>query len=236
MSVSSERVLNPRLLILETSGRKGGIGLAEGSTLRSQIALDETRRHARDLAPAVKELLQQCGWRPRDLHGVIVNRGPGSYTGLRVGIMAAKAFAYASDCALLGVDSFHAIALQSPAECERIAVLGDAQKEDVYFQPFIRAEHTWKATDNLRIIPFEEWLHFDHANAWVSGPGVSKWDSRIPSGIQRVATSQREPSIESLLQIGLARYRTDERDDLYAMEPLYLRASAAERQWADRRG
>ena len=78
--------------------------------------LDESRRHARDLAPAVRDLLAEQGWPARSLEAVIVSRGPGSYTGLRVGIMSAKTLAYATGCALLAVDTFAVIARQAPPE------------------------------------------------------------------------------------------------------------------------
>ena len=57
----------------------------------------------------------RAGWQPRDVQAVIVSRGPGSYTGLRVGIISAKTFAYATGCDLLAVDTFAALALQAPA-------------------------------------------------------------------------------------------------------------------------
>src|SRR5205085_7377236 len=108
-------IAKPRVLVLETSGRSGQVALAHGDDLLAVRSLDETRRHARDLAPAVKDLLTQQGWQVRDLDAVFVSRGPGSYTGLRVGIMSAKALAYATGCALLGIDTFAAIARQAPA-------------------------------------------------------------------------------------------------------------------------
>src|SRR4051812_49559549 len=107
----------PRLLLLETStGSSGFVALGAGPELLGTRRLDESRRHARDLAPAVSALLKEAGWKPRDISAVIVCRGPGSYTGLRVGLMSAKAFAYATGCALLGLDTFAAVALQAPAE------------------------------------------------------------------------------------------------------------------------
>src|SRR5438132_10647915 len=105
---------DPNLLILETSGRVGQVALARGPRLLELRRLDETRRHARDLAPAVADLLDKQHWTPRAIQAVLVDRGPGSYTGLRVGIISAKTFAYATGCALLAVDAFAAIALQAP--------------------------------------------------------------------------------------------------------------------------
>src|SRR5262245_54581541 len=91
----------PRLLILETSGKTGRVALAEGARLGIVRTLDEARRHARDLAPTIAQLCADYGWKVRELDGVVVSLGPGSYTGLRVGIMSAKTLAYASGCIVL---------------------------------------------------------------------------------------------------------------------------------------
>lgn len=224
---------DPRLLILETSGRRAAVALAHGERLLGVRTLDEARRNARDLAPAVAELLRAQGWAAKQFDAVVVSRGPGSYTGLRVGIMTAKTLAYATGCAVLGIDTFAAVALQSPAECARVDVIGDAQKEDVYVQPFAH-EEGWRSCGELQIEPFARWLERRDPEAWVSGPGLAKWEDRLPPGIRRVPPTSREPAVESLLALGLARYRAEQRDDLFALEPLYLRASAAERQWRDR--
>src|SRR5688572_13644244 len=118
-----------RLLILETSHQPGLVALSAGDQLLGERRLDQARRHARDLAPAVAALLAEQGWRGRDLEGVIVSRGPGSYTGLRVGIMSAKTLAYATGARLVGIDTFAAIARQTPAEATVVDVIADAQQD-----------------------------------------------------------------------------------------------------------
>src|SRR5262245_29338184 len=129
----------PRLLMIETSSRAARVALALGDSLLAEARLDEVRRQARDLAPAVAELLRGQGWKARDLQGVIVSLGPGSYTGLRVGIISAKVLCYAVGCPLVGVETFSAIALQAPADAVRLYVLADAQQDKVYVQPFARS-------------------------------------------------------------------------------------------------
>src|SRR2546421_2591709 len=109
-----------RWLLLETSGRIGQVGVARGAELLAARRLDAARRHARDLVPAVGELFRGQGWRARGLTGVIVGRGPGSYTGLRVGLSAAKALAYATGCALVAVDTFAVIARQADVAADRL--------------------------------------------------------------------------------------------------------------------
>jgi tRNA threonylcarbamoyladenosine biosynthesis protein TsaB len=210
------------------------VALAVGEELHGERSLDEGRRHARDLAPAVADLLAAAGWRPRDLQGVIVSRGPGSYTGLRVGVMSAKALAYATGCALLAVDTFRAVALQAPAEAALLDVLADAQQDRIYVQPFGRDDGGWRERAALAVRPFPEWLAGREAGAWVTGPGLRKWEGRLPGDVPRVEPAGREPQPASLLRLGLARYQAGERDDPYALEPLYLRPSSAEEQWRQR--
>jgi tRNA threonylcarbamoyladenosine biosynthesis protein TsaB len=224
----------PRLLILETSGRAGQVALAQANTLVAVRHLDQARRHARDLTPTVADLLREQGWRPRDLEGVIVSRGPGSYTGLRVGIISAKTLAFATGCVLLGIDTFHAIALQAPAEVLRLAVLADAQQDKIYVQTFRRTENGFTPSDPLRVRPFAEWLADREPDSWVTGPGLHKWEKDIPAGIRVIETKFREPQPEALLRLGLARYQAEEQDDPSTLEPLYLRPSSAEQQWRQR--
>ena len=219
----------PRILLIETSGRSGLIGLARGETLLGVRRLDEARRHARDLAPALDDLLHKQGWRVRELDAVFVGRGPGSYTGLRVGIMSVKTIAYATGCTLLGIDTFAVLAHQAPCEANRLDLLADAQQGKVYLQSFRRGETQWEATTKLGIIHFDDWLAQREASCWVGGPGVIPYRSRLPDTVQ-IATNS-DPSAESLLALGLGRYRAGERDDPYTLEPLYLRPSAAEEQW-----
>jgi tRNA threonylcarbamoyladenosine biosynthesis protein TsaB len=224
------------LLIVETSGRVGQVALASGDHLVRERRLDETRRHARDLAPAVAELLAAEGWQPRELHGVLVSRGPGSYTGLRVGLMAAKVFAYATGAALIAVDTFAAIAAQAPAEVAKLDILADAQQEKVYVQRFVREVPggNWEAPSPLAIRPLAEWLATRESDVWVSGPGLRPYGSKLPPGSRLLDSAKWDPQAASLLRLGLARFREGRREDPWTLEPLYLRPSAAEEQWQNR--
>src|SRR5208337_1512713 len=152
--------MEPRLLILETSGRVGQVAVAQGEVILQRRSLDEARRLARDLAPTVAELLAGAGWQVRQLDGVIVSRGPGSYTGLRVGTMSAKTLAYATGCALLGIETFVAIAAQMPLDARAVDVIADAQQDKVYVQSFVSAGpgHAWKAETPLTIKTLSDWL------------------------------------------------------------------------------
>jgi tRNA threonylcarbamoyladenosine biosynthesis protein TsaB len=227
----------PRILILETSGRTGQVALAQGEEILRTRRLDETRRHARDLVPATGELLAAQRWHPRDVQLVIVSRGPGSYTGLRVGIMSAKTFAYATGSTILAVDTFAAIASQAPEEAAQLDVLADAQQEKIYLQSFARLKAViWQPASPLRIERLKDWLAARDLRKWVTGPGLEAYGQRLPEGTRLVNPAAWDPQPQSILGIGLARYRAGERDDLWALEPLYLRPSSAEEKWKQQTG
>jgi tRNA threonylcarbamoyladenosine biosynthesis protein TsaB len=222
----------PRLLILETSGKAGAVALASGSEILAVQHLDEARRHARDLAPVTASLLAERSWSPRDLAGVVVSLGPGSYTGLRVGVMSARTLAYATGCALIGIGTFAAIACQAPEAVDRLDVIADAQQDKVYAQPFARSASVWRPTAPLAVKPFAAWLAGREAR--VAGPGLRRWAPHLTDCECLTPEDCWDPRPESLLQLGLARYLAGERDDVYSLEPLYLRPSSAEEQWQAR--
>jgi tRNA threonylcarbamoyladenosine biosynthesis protein TsaB len=222
------------LLILETSHARGFVAVAEGPRVVAVRPLDEARRHARDLAPAVSDLLDNAGWRPRNVSAVVVCRGPGSYTGLRVGIMSAKAFAYATSCAVVAIDTFAAIAAQAPGELSSLAVLADAQQKKVYVQEFIRTGEAWIAAEPLAIRPFRDWVDDISAPVPVSGPGLEKWADRLPEKLQKVPSPLWTPQPQTLASMASDRLVRGEIDDMWSLDPIYLRPSAAEEQWGRR--
>jgi tRNA threonylcarbamoyladenosine biosynthesis protein TsaB len=222
---------SPRLLIVETSGRVGQVAVALGGQLGEVRRLEESRRHARDLAPAAGQLCAARGWKLRDLDAVIVSLGPGSYTGLRVGLISAKTLAYATGCKLIGVETFAAIARQAPPEANAIEVIADAQQRKLYVQRWRRDGADWRPENFLAITTASEWLAELRPGTWVGGPGVRVCESSIPAANRILAAERREPSPESLLQLGLERWSNGAWDDLWKAEPIYLRPSNAEENW-----
>jgi tRNA threonylcarbamoyladenosine biosynthesis protein TsaB len=218
--------VQPRFLIVETSHHVGKVALAQGEALVAGRKLDESRRHARDLAPAAQRLLTEQGWQARDLDAVIVSRGPGSYTGLRVGLMSAKTLAYATGCAFLAVETFQAIYQQVLAEHQNIDVIADAQQNNIYAQRF------GTYAEPLSIVPLEMWLESALARqVAVTGPGLESLADRLPPALTILPRETWRAQPTSLLKIGRARFLNGERDDPPAAEPLYLRASSAEEKW-----
>lgn len=205
-------------LVIDTASRTGRVGLVRDGVVVGSATLDASRRHARDLTPAAAALLKSASIRAPGLTGIVVSIGPGSFTGLRVGITAAKALSYATGCALVAVPTFAAIANRAPAEAANLWVIADALQGQVYLQRYLGAE----PADALRIVSAAEVLPTAPAEVVFSGPGVPEAfaDRALPAEL-------REPTVESLFAAarGVAPLT---RPELFALEPLYLRGSSAE--------
>lgn len=145
--VSLRRV---RLLCIETSSRRGSVVLAEGPTLVARATHAELNAHAEQLRPLLERVLAEAGWQRSSLERIGVGMGPGSFTGLRVGIAFAQGIALGLGIPLVGVGSLEAMARACPPEVgsPRIALL-DARREEVFAQAFDRAAAPLSAAEAL---------------------------------------------------------------------------------------
>lgn len=226
--------MEAKYLLIETSVPQGKVGLAQGGRILSETCLDIHHRHNRDLAPAVANALQSAGWQPRDVNGVIVSSGPGSYTGLRVGVMSAKSFAYAVGCALIPVQTFRCLARQAPPEVELLDVIADAQQGQIYVQSFMRVLQAgkWNSASELAIEPLTAWLARRRPTAWASGPAVVTHAKHLYGQKNLVSLNSCMPALESLLVEATDSGVALPQKGLLTFEPLYLRPSSAEEKWA----
>ena len=210
-------------LVIETSGRIGKIGLAHGSEMVHRAELNPARRHARDLAATIQVLLDHERLGVADLGRIFVSIGPGGYTGLRVGLATAKTLAYAASVPLVAVPTFHALAMQAPADVVNLWVIADALQGMIYHQRF----EDRNAIDDVKIASASDWLPRANSMTWLTGPGIAIHEGLVPSDVQLLSDQFREPSVDGILQAGNS-FLPLSREELFAIEPLYLRGSSAE--------
>jgi len=197
--------------------------------------LPADRRHARDLMPAVKAACEAVGWPLRTVELLVVSAGPGSYTGLRVGIAAVKALALTNSARLIALDSLEVVAGQAEPS-ERIVALADAQQQRIYSAWFRRTDgQTPERLSPTQLQSTDDWLRSLAAGDVVTGPAVERWIDRIPPTCSVVDASDRLPKVESLLALATRDLHANRFADLYSLEPIYLRPSAAEERSQGRR-
>lgn len=226
-----------RILVVETSTMTGGIAVASQDQILAERRLPGERRHARDLVPLMQELLRDQGWKPRDVDFAIIDIGPGSYTGLRVGVTAIKAFCYATGAGVVGVGACPILAEVAPQDAARIDTLIDAQQGKVYVGRFGRSPGgAIEPRGDVVIEHFESWGASVEDGAWVTGPALERQFSLVPSRARLAPRDTWNPGLAPLWRLGMANYLAGRRDDFWALEPLYLRPSSAETKWTDRAG
>src|SRR3954466_15686967 len=126
--------LDPRLpyLGLETSGALGTAAVAVGGAVRSELELPTSGKHASELIPAVDAVLREAGIGRTELAGIVVGRGPGSFTGVRISGATGKGIAHALGVPLWAISSLEAAAFADPAGHPVRCVLFDARADRVY--------------------------------------------------------------------------------------------------------
>ena len=216
-----------RVLILDTSGRVGRVALAEADRIVTFRVLSEARRHARDLPLRICEMLGEQRWSPNQIKSIIACVGPGSYTGLRVGIASAKAFAYATGCAMFAVPTFDAIAISVPPGDFDLAIVADAQQGNLYTGRYQWTSTTgWNHPDPIAILSVREWINGLKRGTRVTGPGLGLVrDSLSTETI--FLESGYETTAEGILETASKRSESY-RSNPWTIEPIYLRGSSAE--------
>jgi len=218
-----------KILALETTDRTGGVALLEGSQLLAETRLDTARRSAQTLAPAIRDLLTEHGWRPADVRLIAVAVGPGSFTGLRIGVTTAKTLAYALGAELLGVNTLEVIAAQAPSGVGRLAVAMDAQRQQVFAGQFtVPGDGLPQWLGEAALVDDEAWLASLEPGTSASGPALVKLAERLPAGVQLIDESLWSPRAATVGRLALAHSAAGRRDDPWQLVPLYLRRSAAE--------
>jgi len=131
-------VTEPRILALDTSSFAASAAVVEGERTLGVVGL-RTRRPSRALLPLVERLFQSLGLRPADLDAWAVTTGPGSFTGLRVGMTAIQTLAHALERPVLGVATLEALAAAARRHPPPLCILLDARRGRVYAATFTLA-------------------------------------------------------------------------------------------------
>lgn len=221
-------------LAIESSGKTAAIALSRGSGAPiERILSDVGRRHAQTLVSEIDILLREQGMAAKDCALIAVSIGPGSFTGLRVGVVAAKTLAYATRARLVAVDTFACIAENSPDTISEVYVIADAQRGGLFVGKYAcDSSRNWKRLGEIQVVDAESWAGSLAPGDAVSGWGVEKIREMIPAGTIILEQYYWTPNATSVLRIGEALANEGKLADPFTLEPFYLRASAAEEKAA----
>lgn len=230
-----------KTLAIDTSLTAGSVAAIDGDRVAAR-PLGAAGAHARLVAAALAEAAAELGWRPRDAELVAVVRGPGSFTGLRVGVATAKGLAWATGARLVGVSGVEVVARLAQAAASwpdaPIHVAYDAGRGDVFATTALPATTSpagWDAGPGS-LVPLADWIDSLSPGALVAGPALdheacgpllaARPDLQLPPPGARTPTAAAAGAV-ALLHAAAGRY-----DDPFTLVPDYLRPSYAE----ERRG
>lgn len=222
-----------RILAIESSGRHASAALLCGNAddleLVGQSSLSSEERTAQVLAPTIQQLLNAADWPPKTIELVAVTIGPGSFTGLRIGITTAKAFAYAVAADVIGVNTLESMALQATPSASSLWTILDAQRQELFAAKFFVTEHHDICVERgTCIISQDHWLAGLQSGDRVIGPALKRLASRLPSGIDALPEQSWHPMATSVGQLAWKYYQAGHRDSIWKLSPNYYRPSAAE--------
>lgn len=160
--MSSENINNVApVLAIETSSSICGACVYFNAKKYFQSFIDYKNIHAEKLLETIDSVLKSAELRPGDLNTIAVSNGPGSFTGLRIGMSAAKGIAFGASLPIIQVPTFEALALQISRylpENEYFNIVNKANSDEVYYARFQIKSNSYIFVENLRILKFEEFL------------------------------------------------------------------------------
>ena len=231
------------VLAIETSSECCSVALLHGDALieRSEIA---PRRHAELVLPMAESLLTEAGLQRAQLDGIAVGRGPGAFTGVRLGISVAQGLAFALDLPVVTISTLTALAMQAPRNDAAILAVMDARMGEVY-----AAAYRWDANGLLQLLDDErvaraEDLLLPDAQSWnVIGSGWDVYRDALLARLPRApvwAKGDAFPQAREVARLALPRF---EAGDVLSPDhalPVYLRdkvaLTVAERERGKSRG
>jgi tRNA threonylcarbamoyladenosine biosynthesis protein TsaB len=225
------------ILAFDCSSPTGSVALLEGPRVLARESLDPARRSARTLAPAIEQSLKIAGIQPRDVELIATTTGPGSFTGLRVGVTMAKTLAYALNCDLVGLNTLDVLAAQATqaeilGETGIIHAVLDAQRKELFAGRYQVSQGTPEAPrrldDGLTLISADSWLKSLQPGEVVTGRGLTSWKDKLPPGVIVAPEAIYEPDAVTIGRLALREHEFGRQDDLWTFSPLYIRLSYAD--------
>src|SRR5437879_2181195 len=214
-----------RVLAVETSTLAGGAALLDGELVVGEYVLDVGATHSERLMGAIDRLLTDAGWTVRDLEGLAVSVGPGSFTGLRIGLSTVKGLALALSIPIVAVPTLDAMAALLPFAALPVCPVLDARKREVY-----ASLYQWDGAGMRRVWEYLAIAPGDlarrlHEPVIVVGDGADAIGSPYA---RRVQPPRRGPAPAVVGSLGHSRLAVGDTVAVADLTPIYLRPSEAE--------
>ncbi|MGA2139466.1 MAG: tRNA (adenosine(37)-N6)-threonylcarbamoyltransferase complex dimerization subunit type 1 TsaB [Verrucomicrobiia bacterium] len=213
-------------LAIDTSTPRGAVALLRDDKPLAEKSFDRTQPK-QNLFDTAAELLSTSELGPRDLGLLAVGLGPGSFTGIRVGLAAAKGIALPGKLPIKGVSSFDALALTAlpkmPSECPRMCVFSDARRDEIYYALY---DGEGRRVKECQIAALETVADEIHHPIWFVSSEIERYKSDLVTlfgGFASICQAPVFPSAAAVGWLAFHRFRHDGNRGDENVEPIYLR-------------
>ncbi|MGM9519994.1 MAG: tRNA (adenosine(37)-N6)-threonylcarbamoyltransferase complex dimerization subunit type 1 TsaB [Phascolarctobacterium sp.] len=224
-------------LAIDTATKVCTVALCRERELLAEYTINMGMTHSEGLLPQLEQLLARTGVEKKDIGLLAVSMGPGSFTGLRIGLATAEAMAYAWQCCLHGVDTLKALAYNIQLEGIVLSPVLDAQKGNFY-----QALYQWQNGQLVELAPVAvvnaqealERIALQGTPALLMGECerlVKKVPDGLPTWVREAPMALRMPRASSVAWAALDEFDPEADKKIFGLEPYYIRRSEAEELW-----
>lgn len=221
-----------KLLAVETSTMLGGVAIMDNDTLIAESRVNVRITHSERIMAEIDHVLLKSGLQIGDIDVFAVAIGPGSFTGLRVGLSAVKGLVYAAGKSLVSVPSLEAFAWNMPFSRYQVCPVLDARRKEVYAGIFKWQDNGFVRVMNERTIKIDDLLSGIDETTIFLGEGAILYNDRIRKKLGGMTAfgqpQDMVPSPSNVAYLGMKKAERGEFDDPINLVPMYLRKSEAE--------
>ena len=226
-------MVSGKLLAVDTATQSCGVAIVADGWLQAELILNQGGTHTKQILATIDAALKLSGSLPEQVDAFAVTRGPGSFTGLRIGISTIKGLAFATGKPIVGISSLDVLAHQvGDGDTALVCSMIDARRNEIYWRVYRRKSDGLDALSDEQVGPIEELARQIDDSCFFVGNAVSEYAVQLPSLVkQKVqwasdACNTISPSV--LARLAWQRFEQGDVDDVGCFAPVYLRRSDAE--------
>ena len=229
-----------KILGIDTSTMSANIAVVEDDKLICEYTINTKKTHSQKLMPMIESMLKLSDINIKDIDVIAICVGPGSFTGLRIGMATAKSIAHVNNIPLIGVNSLEILGANIEFCNKNICAILDAQRNQVYTCKYIFENKKIRETETIRIISIDDLLKelATTNEEWILiGEAVYKYKDKIEdfSNIILSSPANNVTKASSLCNIAIEKFKQNiEVYNCYDINPMYIRKSQAEEQYEEK--
>jgi tRNA threonylcarbamoyladenosine biosynthesis protein TsaB len=215
------------ILHIETATSNCSVSISDNERVLATIELDAGYTHAENLHPFIDQLFKKTKTEPKQLNAVAVSAGPGSYTGLRIGVSAAKGICYALNIPLIAVNTLQILCAGAIKLIDEknviLCPMLDARRMEVYTAMYDKELNELNAAE-AKIIDEQSTKDLDKAKVtYFFGDGMPKCKTLLQNISDAKFIDGITPSSSEMLNLALTKYNAKQFEDIAYFEPMYLK-------------